>query len=245
MAALAELAKALQVLEKFQDLQEENERLQKKNKELAAQLETEKPAAQDKSKRTVAQGGKPKKPTAQGELSVPRVSTYCRILLNEKQFLKTLKKLGIPVHRVKRLLGAAEGSWLIFLDVRADFTKGTPNAEWLTAVCNGGRENEENHRKDEELDWTFRFDWFKGDKEHAELWQNGTFPKEAPASKEQASKEQTSEAPVAKEPASKEQTSEEPASKEQDVNALVASDKLVASGKWGDAEECAEECAEK
>ena len=92
------------------------------------------------------------------------------------------------MHRVKRLLGAAEGSWLIFLDVRADFTKGTPNAEWLTAVCNGGGKNEENHRKDEELDWTFRFDWFKGDKEHAELWQNGTFPKEAPASKEQASR---------------------------------------------------------
>ena len=97
--------------------------------------------------------------------------------------------------------------------------------------------------------WTWKFRVFikegTDDQAHAELWENGTFPKEAPASKEQASKEQTSEAPVAKEPASKEQTSEEPASKEQDVNALVASDKLVASGKWGDAEEYAEECAEK
>ena len=234
LAELAELAKALQVLGKFQE----------ENKKLAAQLETEKPAAQDKSKRTVAQGGKPKKPTAQDKskkpaaqgrifVPIPRVTTFCPHWETVQDVQDALLELGIPVYEVRPLLRAKEGSWLIFLDVRADYTKGTSNAEWLTAVCKGLPSG-----NIEDGSWTWKFRVFKDDQAHAELWRNGKFPEEAPASKEPASEEPASEEPASKEQTSKEkaseeQTSEEQTSEKQDVNALVA------SGKWGDAEEYA------
>lgn len=227
MAALDELTKALQVLEKIQDLQKENKLLQRK---LRSKLDEK--AAQRKPKKLVAQG-KSKRQAAQRKLLVPRITTFGGNSAQDVQ--DALLELGIPVFKVKPLFGAKKGAWLIFLDVHADFTKGTFNAEWLTAVCKGlPRGNIE------DVSWTWKFRVFikegEDDQAHAELWKNGTFPKEAPASEEPAAKEQTS-----KEPAAKEQTSEE-----QDVNALVA------SGKWGDAEyaekcakECAEECAEE
>ena len=90
----------------------------------------------EENKRTVAQL-KTEKPAAQGNLWVPRVTTRARGLLSAKQVKHALLECGIPVFKVKTLLGAVN-SWLIFLDVREDFTKGTFNAEWLTAVCKGG-----------------------------------------------------------------------------------------------------------
>ena len=143
--------------------------------------------------RRLAAQRRSKRPAAQDKVLIPRVTTFCPIFEFAQEVKEALLDLGIPVFKVKPLIGAKKGVWLIFLDVHADFTEGTFIAEWLTAVCKG--EPSANIRCSN--GWTLKFSVFikegDDDQAHAELWRNGTFPREAPSAEERSYKEPVSE----------------------------------------------------